>query len=309
MPYREQINSWSISSEEGRGFRFRFQGQEEDAEMWGGAVAFKYRVEDARLGRFFSVDPLTKDYPWNSTYAFAENRTIDGLDLEGAEWMCAKALSQKTFGEMVVALLSWSDVNDATVLATTITRGEEAINFDGSHATSWDKGAALAGIIVPLVAGSVIAKGAKLFGLGEGSTKSGMRMATNTGTAKKIDDILQGSDDRLRKSFAEGRYDLVEAAEDITVYRISGGSAKSSTGSFFSATKPSTSADAEKMLNINTWDNTGKEVTPVTIKRGTQFAFGKVEGGTGSQIYIPTDLQNSGGNEVIRHLSNTEKLD
>jgi uncharacterized protein (TIGR02594 family) len=38
------------------------------------------------LGRFLSVDPLFKEYAWNSTYAFAENRVIDGIDLEGSEW-------------------------------------------------------------------------------------------------------------------------------------------------------------------------------------------------------------------------------
>jgi hypothetical protein len=34
-----------------------------------------------------SVDPLAPEYPWNSTYAFAENRVIDGIDLEGAEFL------------------------------------------------------------------------------------------------------------------------------------------------------------------------------------------------------------------------------
>lgn len=47
-------------------------------------------MHDARLGRFLSVDPLAPEYPWNSTYAFAENRVIDGIDLEGAEWHDAK---------------------------------------------------------------------------------------------------------------------------------------------------------------------------------------------------------------------------
>lgn len=32
-----------------------------------------------------SVDPLTKGYPWNSPYAFAENDVIRSIDLEGAE--------------------------------------------------------------------------------------------------------------------------------------------------------------------------------------------------------------------------------
>ena len=61
-------------------------GQEQDAEWRGGqAVSFRYRIHDSRLGRFLSVDPLAPEYPWNSTFAFAENRVIDGIDLEGAE--------------------------------------------------------------------------------------------------------------------------------------------------------------------------------------------------------------------------------
>jgi hypothetical protein len=49
-------------------------------------VSFKYRIHDPRIGRFLSVDPLAPEYPWNSSYAFAENRVIQGIDLEGAEY-------------------------------------------------------------------------------------------------------------------------------------------------------------------------------------------------------------------------------
>jgi hypothetical protein len=57
-----------------------------DEEFWGGAVSYKYRIEDPRLGRFFSVDPLAPKYPHNSPYAFSENRVIDGVELEGLEF-------------------------------------------------------------------------------------------------------------------------------------------------------------------------------------------------------------------------------
>jgi len=40
----------------------------------------------SRLGRFFAVDPLSSEYPWNSPYAFSENRVLDGIELEGLEW-------------------------------------------------------------------------------------------------------------------------------------------------------------------------------------------------------------------------------
>jgi RHS repeat-associated protein len=68
-------------------YRFGFNGMEKDDEIKGNnnSVAFKYRIHDPRIGRFLSVDPLSKDYPWNSTYAFAENSVIRFIDLEGLE--------------------------------------------------------------------------------------------------------------------------------------------------------------------------------------------------------------------------------
>ena len=42
-------------------------------------------MHDPRAGRFFTVDPLTKQYPWNSSYAFSENNVIQYIELEGLE--------------------------------------------------------------------------------------------------------------------------------------------------------------------------------------------------------------------------------
>lgn len=42
-------------------------------------------MHDPRIGRFFAVDPLFKDYPYNSPYAFSENRVMDAVELEGRE--------------------------------------------------------------------------------------------------------------------------------------------------------------------------------------------------------------------------------
>ena len=70
-------------------YRYAFQGQERDDEIKGrgNSYNYTYRMHDSRLGRFFAVDPLADDYPWNSSYAFSENRVIDGVELEGAEYM------------------------------------------------------------------------------------------------------------------------------------------------------------------------------------------------------------------------------
>ena len=75
-----------------RGYRYGFQGQEKDNELKGSgnSLNYRYRMHDPRLGRFFSVDPLAGKYPWNSTYAFSENRVIDGVELEGLEFQPTK---------------------------------------------------------------------------------------------------------------------------------------------------------------------------------------------------------------------------
>ncbi|MFN8310015.1 MAG: hypothetical protein U0T73_08630 [Chitinophagales bacterium] len=77
-------------------YRFGFNGQLKDDDVTGtGNISdFKFRVCDLRLGRFYSIDPLSKSYPWNSSYAFAENRVIDGIDLEGKEWQPVNAQGQ-----------------------------------------------------------------------------------------------------------------------------------------------------------------------------------------------------------------------
>ncbi len=71
-------------------YRFGFQGQEKDDEIsgtTGGHISYKYRIHDTRIGRFLSIDPLTAKYPYNSPYAFSENRVIDGIELEGLEYL------------------------------------------------------------------------------------------------------------------------------------------------------------------------------------------------------------------------------
>jgi hypothetical protein len=69
------------------GYRYGFQGQERMDEVRGAGNSwdYKYRMHDARLGRFFAVDPLYRDYIYNSTYAFSENRVLDAIELEGRE--------------------------------------------------------------------------------------------------------------------------------------------------------------------------------------------------------------------------------
>jgi RHS repeat-associated protein len=68
--------------------RYLFQGQEHDDEINGAvgtSYAFEYRIHNPLIGRMLSIDPLAAQYPWNSPYAFSENRVIDAIELEGLE--------------------------------------------------------------------------------------------------------------------------------------------------------------------------------------------------------------------------------
>lgn len=64
-------------------YRYGFNGKETDDET--STQDYGMRIYNPALGRFLSVDPLTAEYPWNSTYAFAENDVIRSIDLDGAE--------------------------------------------------------------------------------------------------------------------------------------------------------------------------------------------------------------------------------
>ena len=80
-------------------YRYGFQGQEKDDEVKGegNSLNYTYRMHDARVGRFFAVDPLYREYPWNSPYAFSENRLIDGVELEGLEFRVIKEQIEGTY--------------------------------------------------------------------------------------------------------------------------------------------------------------------------------------------------------------------
>ena len=65
-------------------YRFGFNNQEQETEL-GEYYSFEYRVHDARLGRFLSVDPLAPEYPFYSSYQFAGNQVVWAIDIEGLE--------------------------------------------------------------------------------------------------------------------------------------------------------------------------------------------------------------------------------
>jgi RHS repeat-associated protein len=79
MPGRSFVSS---------GYRYGFNGKENDPESVGtgeGLQDYGMRIYNPSLGRFLSVDPLTKKYPELTPYQFASNRPIVSVDVDGLE--------------------------------------------------------------------------------------------------------------------------------------------------------------------------------------------------------------------------------
>ncbi len=79
--------SLPIAMRVGAGYKYGFNGQEVDPEIKGSGNSINYlaRIYDPRLGRFLSIDPLTKNYPWYTPYQFAGNKPIWAIDVDGLE--------------------------------------------------------------------------------------------------------------------------------------------------------------------------------------------------------------------------------
>ncbi|MGB0430595.1 MAG: RHS repeat domain-containing protein [Bacteroidia bacterium] len=69
------------------GYRYGFNGKEQDPEWNGGGNMYDYgfRIYDPRIAKFLSVDPLAPEYPWFSPYHFAGCSPIAHIDLDGLE--------------------------------------------------------------------------------------------------------------------------------------------------------------------------------------------------------------------------------
>ncbi len=74
--------SWS------EGYRYGFNGKEVDSEgMGGGSSTYDYgfRIYNAQLGKFLSVDPLYQSFAGLSPFHYASNNPVTNVDLDGLE--------------------------------------------------------------------------------------------------------------------------------------------------------------------------------------------------------------------------------
>lgn len=103
-----QTAGWQMGT---GGYKYGFNGKENDNDIKGEGNQQDYgmRIYDPRVGRFYSVDPLTKSYPWYTPYQFAGNKPINSIDLDGAEEYESYEAYAKDKGSSALAKMDGSD--------------------------------------------------------------------------------------------------------------------------------------------------------------------------------------------------------
>ena len=102
----------------GSGYRYGFNGKEDDKDISEGGQDYGARIYDGRLGRFLSIDPLTKNYPMLTPYQFASNSPICLIDIVGLEG-----------GKPVLVGTTWPRTMHLT--ATQVTANINSLNVTG----------------------------------------------------------------------------------------------------------------------------------------------------------------------------------
>ena len=123
--------NWEGGSE----YRFGFNGKESDKETYGDGNIYDYgfRIYNPRLGKFLSVDPLNKFYPMLTPYQFTSNRPIDGVDLDGLEYLSNEDARFKYINGLTVIDLE----NNGDIVKSKIESAQNS-NFDNRSLTQID---------------------------------------------------------------------------------------------------------------------------------------------------------------------------
>jgi RHS repeat-associated protein len=92
-------------------YRYGFNGKENDNDVKGNGNQqdYGFRIYDPRIGKFLSVDPLTKSYPFYTPYQFAGNKPVKSIDIDGLEEYETKEDYKKAKGDKALAIMDGSD--------------------------------------------------------------------------------------------------------------------------------------------------------------------------------------------------------
>jgi len=109
----------------------------------GNQYDYGFRIYNPRLGKFLSVDPLTKSYPWYSPYQFAGNKPIIAIDLDGLEEKIV-IYNNLANGGMMTTIIDGKNLYYSTQQSGSFAMGrsmtkEEWLNFKKSYWLGFSK--------------------------------------------------------------------------------------------------------------------------------------------------------------------------
>ncbi len=229
-PFGVALDSRNFSS---TSYRYGFNGKEKDDEVKGAGDSYDYgmRMQDTRIGRFLSIDPLFKKYPELTPYQFVSNRPIDGIDLDGKEWQWATGAAAFVIDASVqfsVAMLyngndfgdafrsiDWADATISGIAgAVTVVGAESTIGRSATNASLRQIAKTAAIIAIPKAGIDLTIKdGLKVVGGDKPNNKTLQKFSTDY-ALQIMDGITEGTNSDPSGPIAGGLFGYASKTKD-----------------------------------------------------------------------------------------------
>jgi RHS repeat-associated protein len=84
-PFKKTLTSVKSEKKMCSSYLFGFNGKERENEVYGegNTYSFEARTFDSRIGKWLSLDPREREYPWQTPYAYFANCPITKIDFMG----------------------------------------------------------------------------------------------------------------------------------------------------------------------------------------------------------------------------------
>ncbi len=98
-------------------------------------------MHDPRIGRFFAIDPLSKDYPWYTPYSFSGNKVIAWGELEGLEeyYRANGSYIGKVLGAFTTEIRVVNSPEVETVVKYALYKQSQGLTKSHAKEYKWDK--------------------------------------------------------------------------------------------------------------------------------------------------------------------------
>jgi len=174
---------------------------------------WKYRFSDPAIGRFISVDPLAEDYRYNGVYNFAENRVVDGNELEGLEWQPVNADGDNVAPNTdQIANYTWSGYDVSFSTTYSVEGSRLNINPLGNLTATPKEGTVASGSVQGTNAAGT--EGATFFSVDENSNMGETEFSELSSKSISFSGAMETFPDNASKEWASGTVTMTSTYEN-----------------------------------------------------------------------------------------------